>query len=77
MTRILDWFHIAMKFRAINQSTLKFPDLYAPNGRSVQDEIAKAKWLTWHSKGYKSVERLKSIHNMPGLVSEVSAYRAL
>jgi|GEM_PF-2214294 len=35
LTRILDWFHIAMKFRAIEQSALKFPDLLAPNGGCV------------------------------------------
>src|SRR5471030_2229561 len=64
LTRILDWFHIAMKFRAIEQSALKFPDLLAPNGRTVQDEIASAKWLTWHGKGAEAVERIKSIHDM-------------
>ena len=31
--RILDWFHIAMKFRVIEQSAWKFPDLLAPCGR--------------------------------------------
>jgi hypothetical protein len=77
LTRILDWFHIAMKFRAIEQSAQKFRDLSAPNGRSVQDEIASAKWLTWHGKGSEPVERLKSIHDMIGLAPEDAAYRAL
>ncbi|KRB79531.1 hypothetical protein ASE07_25360 [Noviherbaspirillum sp. Root189] len=49
LTRILDWFHIAMKFRAIEQSALKFPGLRAPNGRSVEDEIAAAKWQEFRS----------------------------
>jgi hypothetical protein len=48
LTRILDWFPIAMKFRAIAQSAQRFPDLLAPNGRSIQDEIASAKWMAWH-----------------------------
>jgi len=43
LNRILDWFHIAMKFRAIEQSAQKFPHLLAPNGHPVQDEIASAK----------------------------------
>ncbi|KRB75759.1 hypothetical protein ASE07_26485 [Noviherbaspirillum sp. Root189] len=77
MTRILDWFHIAMKFRAIEQSAQKFPDLWAPNGRLVQDEIASAKWLTWHGKGAEAVERLKSIYDMLDLTPEEAAYRAL
>src|SRR5471030_916899 len=66
LTRILDWFHIAIKFRAIEQSALKFSDLLAPNVRTVQDEIASAKWLTWHGKGAEAVERIKSIHDMLG-----------
>ncbi|WP_194727208.1 ISKra4 family transposase [Noviherbaspirillum malthae] len=77
LTRILDWFHIAMKFRAIEQSAQKFPDLLAPNGRLVQDEIASAKWLTWHGKGAEAVERLKSIYDMLDLTPEDAAYRAL
>jgi hypothetical protein len=77
LTRILDWFHIAMKFRAIEQSAQKFPQLFAPNGRSVQDEIASAKWLTWHGKGSEAVERIKSIHDMFGLMPEDSAHMAL
>ena len=77
LTRILDWFHIAMKFRAIEQSALKFPDLLARNGRTVQDEIASAKWLAWHGKGAESVERIKSIHDMLGMTPEHPAYSAL
>src|SRR5471030_2084876 len=77
LTRILDWFHIAMKFSAIEQSALKFPDLLAPNGRTVQDEIASAKWLTWHGKGAEAVERIKSIHDMLWGTPEHPAYSAL
>lgn len=77
LTRILDWLHIAMKFRAIEQSAQKFADLSAPNGRSVPDEIASSKWLTWHGKGSEAVERLKSLHEMISLAPEDAAYRAL
>lgn len=77
LKRILDWFHIAMKFRAIEQSAQKFPTLLAPNGRPIKEEIASAKWLTWHGKGSEAVERIKSIHDMCGLVPEDSAHRAL
>jgi hypothetical protein len=77
LTRILDWFHIAMKFRAIEQSALKFPDLLAPNGRPVKDEIASAKWLTWHGKSAEAVEHIKRIHDMIGLTAEDPAYSAL
>jgi hypothetical protein len=77
LTRILDWFHIAMKSRAIEQSALKFPDLLAPNGCTVQNEIASAKWLTWHGKGAQAVERIKSIHDMLEVTPEHPAYSAL
>jgi hypothetical protein len=66
-----------MKFRAIEQSAQKFPDLSAPNGRSIQDQIASAKWLTWHGKGSEAVKTLKSIHDMLGFAPEDVAYRAL
>lgn len=71
------WFHIAMKLRAIEQSARRLPDLLAPNGRLVQDEIASAKWLTWHGKGSEAVERIKSIHDMLGETPEHPAYSAL
>lgn len=70
MCRILDWFHIAMKFRAIEQTAMKHMDLLAPNGRGLQEEIASCKWLTWHGKAGKAVARLKSIHDALGLVPE-------
>lgn len=77
LTRILDWFHIAMKFRTIEQSAQKFRDLAASNGRSVLDEIVSAKWLTWHGGGSEAVERLKSLHEKLGLALEEATYRAL
>ncbi|MEB0013945.1 ISKra4 family transposase [Glaciimonas sp. Gout2] len=77
LNRILDWFHIAMKFRAIEHASWKFPHLLAPNGRSVQDEIASAKWLTWHGKGSEAVQRIKSIHDMLEVTPEHPAYSTL
>ena len=62
--RILDWFHIAMKFRAIEQTARKYPDMVTPNGRGLNDEIASCKWLAWHGKAAKAVTRLKSIHDV-------------
>ena len=62
--RILNWFHIAMKFRAIEQTALKYPDMVAPNGRSLHDEIASFKWLVWHGKAAKAVTRLRGIHDV-------------
>lgn len=77
LTRILDWFHIAMKFRAIEQSVQKFPDLLAPSGRPIGDEITSAKWLTWHGKCDEAVERLENLHEMFDLRPVDPAHRPL
>ena len=61
--RIMDWFHIAMKFRAIEQTARKYPEMVAPNGRGLNEEVASCKWLVWHGKAAKAVRRLKSIHD--------------
>jgi hypothetical protein len=77
LTRILDWFHIAMKFRAIEQSAQRFPDLLAPSGRPIGDEIASANWLTWHGKSDEAVERLKRLHDMLDLPPADPAHQPL
>lgn len=59
--RILDWFHIAMKFRAIDLTAGSRRDLLAPSGRNLCEEIASCKWLVWHGKATKAVARLKHI----------------
>ncbi|MDY7548142.1 hypothetical protein QN379_21610 [Glaciimonas sp. Gout2] len=56
---------------------LKFPDSLALNGRSVQDEIASAKWLTWHGNGSEADERIESIHAMVEVTVEHPAYSTL
>ena len=61
MCRILDWFHIAMKFRAAERSVLgcKFID---PQERDdIERSIRGAKWLVWHGKAGKAVSRLKEL----------------
>ena len=61
--RILDWFHIAMKFWAVDLTASNHPNLLAPNGRNLYDEIASCKWLVWHGKASQAVARLKRIHD--------------
>ena len=67
--RILDWFHIGMKFRAIDITVRSHPGLVAPNGRGLCEEIASCKWLVWHGKSSKAVSRLKRICDAFGIVS--------
>jgi hypothetical protein len=59
--RILDWFHIAMKFRAAELSVLGSRLTEGPDWSRIESELKSAKWLVWHGKGRKAVPRLKSI----------------
>lgn len=70
LCRIVDWFHIAMKFRAIEQTALKYPGLLAPNGETITQEIKSAKWLVWHGKAPKAVTRLKRLYDAFELLAE-------
>ena len=58
--RILDWFHIAMKFRAAERSVFGSKMIDSMERESVETEIIHAKWLVWHGKGRKALERIKS-----------------
>ena len=59
--RILDWFHIAMKFRAVEQSILNSRRIEGPDWDRLTREINSAKWLVWHGKGRKAVPRLQAM----------------
>ncbi|BCG04304.1 hypothetical protein PPGU19_088720 (plasmid) [Paraburkholderia sp. PGU19] len=59
--RILDWFHIAMKFRAAQRSVFGSNVIDSMERESVEDEINHAKWLVWHGKGSKALERIKAL----------------
>ncbi|MFM0669094.1 ISKra4 family transposase [Paraburkholderia sediminicola] len=59
--RILDWFHIAMKFQAALRSVFGSKMIDSMDQESVETEITHAKWLVWHGKGSKAVERIKAL----------------
>jgi hypothetical protein len=59
--RILDWFHIAMKFQAAQRSVFGSKMIDSMDQESVETEITHAKWLVWHGKGSKAVERIKAL----------------
>ncbi len=52
ITRILDWFHIAMRF----QNTRLGDD-------DLNDRLAGAKWFLWHGNVEEGLERLSSLYN--------------
>ena len=59
--RILDWFHIAMKFKAAKNSVLGSQTVEPHERIAVETEIDQAKWLVWHGKGRQSVSRIKAL----------------
>ncbi|WP_422823695.1 hypothetical protein [Variovorax rhizosphaerae] len=59
--RILDWFHIAMKFKAAENSVFGSAMIEPLERAWVQSEIRSAKWFAWHGKGGKSVARIKAL----------------
>ena len=59
--RILDWFHIAMKFREAEQSVVSSRRIEGPDWDWIGNELKSAKWLMWHGKGRKAVPRLQAI----------------
>ena len=61
--RILDWFHIAMQFKAAQRSVFGSKMIASLERESVETEIEHAKWLVWHGKGSKAVERLKALND--------------
>ncbi|SOE54386.1 hypothetical protein SAMN05446635_0712 [Burkholderia sp. OK233] len=59
--RILDWFHIAMKFQAAQRSVFGSKMIDSMERESVETEITHAKWLVWHGKGSKALKRIKAL----------------
>jgi len=58
---ILDWFHIAMKFKAAENSVLGSKVIEPLERDAVRERFRTAKWLVWHGKGRKAVARIKAI----------------
>ena len=63
--RILDWFHIAMKFKAAKNSVLGSQTIEPEERIAVETELDHAKWLVWHGKGRQSVFRIKALDATP------------
>jgi hypothetical protein len=61
--RILDLFYIAMKFKATQRSVFGSKMIASLERESVETEITHAKWLVWHGKGSKAVERIKALRS--------------
>lgn len=59
--RILDWFHLAMKFRTAERSVFGSQTIDYRERDAVEQSIRNAKWLVWNGKGSKAVARIKAL----------------
>ena len=59
--RILDWFHIAKKFKVAKNSVLGSQTIEPDERIAVETEIDHAMWLVWHGKGRQAVFRIKAL----------------
>ena len=58
---ILDWFHIAMKFQAVERSLLGCKQIEALERDDWERQVRHAKWLVWHGKASKGHARLQAM----------------
>ena len=58
---ILDWFHIAMKFKTAERSVFGCQQIDPSEREAFESEIHRIKWLVWHGKASKAVARLKKL----------------
>jgi hypothetical protein len=61
---LLDWFHIAMKFKAAERSVLGCKFINSMEREGIERRIRGAKWLVWHGKASQAVARLKELDQM-------------
>ena len=59
--RTLDWLHIAMKFQAAQRSVFGSKMIDSMERELIETEITHAKWLVWHGKDSKALERIKAL----------------
>ena len=59
--RIVDWFHIAMKFKAAERSVFGSKFIDSLERQTIEQAISRAKWLVWHGKAGHAVARLMEL----------------
>ena len=61
--RILDWFHIAMRFEHIFQRIRGMRHLQPDEAAALMKKVESAKWRLWHGRARGSIERLREVEN--------------
>jgi hypothetical protein len=59
--RIVDWFHIAMKFRAAQLSASGIREQLPDHWKGISMRLERAKWRLWHGRAKSAVEAISTI----------------
>ena len=71
-TRILDWFHIGMRFEHLLLAIRGLRGVDAVESEAMDRRAHGAKWLLWHGQADKCLERLLALRRDTGWVSKGS-----
>ncbi len=59
--RIVDWFHIAMKFRAAQLSASGMREQLPDHWEGISLRLERAKWRLWHGRAKSAIEAISTI----------------
>ena len=59
--RIVDWFHIAMKFRAAQLTAFGMEKRLPLHSETIKLRLERAKWRLWHGRAKGAIELIRSL----------------
>jgi hypothetical protein len=59
--RIVDWFHIAMKFRAAQLTAQGMREQLPHDWEAISMRLDRAKWRLWHGRARSAIEAISSL----------------
>ena len=69
---ILDWFHISMRLRPIEQMGTNIADVLgvvdADTAAAIRDKLPRLRYQMWHGKWAAAIERMRGIYRGAGAV---------
>ena len=71
--RILDWFHIGMRFEHLRLAAVGLKGLDEYDRTEVLRDVEGAKWLLWHGKAERCLQRLEALRRQTGWVGKRNA----
>jgi hypothetical protein len=64
--RIVDWFHIAMKFRAAELTALGMRERMPLHWETIRDRLDHAKWRLWHGRAKGAIDVIRALPEFIG-----------